>query len=103
MPSYRRGPRPNAKWVEMCGRRDTMSATKGFGGEATGGMDLPCRNDSPLTRRAGRGKRASAEFVVGLTDQTLSCAAGALVATAGRGPAGQRLSSPQRVGRAPLA
>jgi hypothetical protein len=34
--------------------------------------------------RRGRGKRASAKFMVGLTDQTLSCAAEAHVATAAR-------------------
>jgi hypothetical protein len=46
--------------------------------------ERPC--EQRITRRApgGRGKSAAAKLVVGLTDQTLSCAARALVATAER-------------------
>src|SRR3954451_958296 len=42
--------------------------------------NLPCRQGSSVTRSvAGGGKGAAAKLVVGLTDQTLSCAAKARV------------------------
>ena len=41
-------------------------------------------NEERVVIRRGRGKRAAAEICVGLTDQTLSCAARAHVATAER-------------------
>jgi len=41
-------------------------------------------DNSWARRRGGRGKRAAAEIRVGLTDQTLTCAAKAHVATAAR-------------------
>jgi len=42
-------------------------------------MHLPCWSDSVMAHKVGRGKRAVAGFVVGLTVQTLSCTARAHV------------------------
>jgi len=49
-------------------------------------MPYPCRSNfgSLAMRPGGRGKRETAEIDVRLTDQTLTCAARALVATAAR-------------------
>jgi hypothetical protein len=63
----------------------------GFTGGSAAPLRRVCDKEPSLPRRilrdaerGGRGKGAAARLVVGLTDQTLSCAAKALVTTAER-------------------